>query len=131
MDVRVAEGLLYTREHEWVKIEKNTAFIGITDFAQQSLGDIVFIELPALDKELVSGDVVAVVESVKTASEVYSPVSGRVTEVNSALVDSPELINNDPYGSWMVKVELSGDATETGNLMQPSAYRKLCEEEGA
>ena len=113
--------LSYTSDDEWVKIEGNTATIGITDFAQDQLSDIVYLELPAEGDTLSAGESFGVVESVKAASDLYAPLSGTVTAVNDDLVDAPEEINDDPYAAWMVKIELSNDA-ETADLMDATAY---------
>jgi len=126
--MKVLEGLKYSKDHEWVKIEGNKAWIGITDFAQHSLGDIVFVELPEIGSELNKGDVLGVVESVKAASDVYTPVSGKVVEVNEELGDSPEKINEDPYESWIAVIEI-GDISETEELMDADDYERFCKEE--
>jgi len=124
----VPEGLFYTKEHEWVKIDGKTATAGITDHAQKSLGDITFVELPVAGRECAQFKQLASVESVKAASDVYAPLSGRVTEVNSLLSEKPELINRSPYGEgWFVKMEAK-DISEKNNLMHPEAYRKYVEE---
>ncbi|OPY56317.1 MAG: Glycine cleavage system H protein [Pelotomaculum sp. PtaU1.Bin035] len=120
--------LKYSREHEWVRAEGGRASIGITDHAQHALGDIVFVELPEPGAEFGAGEAFAVVESVKAASDVYSPVSGKITEVNEQLAASPELVNSDPYGSWFVVVELS-DPGEFDSLLSAEEYGKLCKEE--
>lgn len=125
--MNVLEGLLYSPSHEWVKVEGNEAWIGISDHAQHALGSVVFIELPKVGQTLKKGDAIGAVESVKAASDVYTPVSGKVLEVNDALDGSPELLNDDPYGSWIIKVELS-DATELDSLLNKDAYLPLCEE---
>ncbi len=117
----------YTREHEWIKVEGKLARIGITDYAQKSLGDVVFVELPDLDRELKAGEVMGVVESVKAVSDIYAPCTGRVITVNEALLDSPELINQDPFGDgWMVEVELDGLDEE---LLSAQEYEELVKEE--
>jgi glycine cleavage system H protein len=125
--MNVLEGLLYSPSHEWVKVEGNQAWIGISDHAQHALGSVVFIELPKVGQTFKKGDAIGAVESVKAASDVYTPVSGKVLEVNDALDGSPELLNDDPYGSWIIKVELS-DATELDSLLNKDAYLPLCEE---
>ena len=113
----------FTREHEWIKVDGDTATVGITDHAQEALGDIVFTEVPDAGKQLAKGQEAAVVESVKAASDVYSPVSGEVTEGNSAVVDDPSLVNTDPEGEgWFFKLKLS-DAGELEGLMDEGAYR--------
>jgi glycine cleavage system H protein len=117
--------LKYTKDHEWVKVEKNLARIGITDHAQTELTEIVFVELPASGKDVKAGEVLGNVESVKTVSEVFSPVSGVVKDANGKLVDSPELLNKDPYGhGWVAVVEMS-DPSELSALMNADEYRKL------
>ncbi|MBE3573636.1 MAG: glycine cleavage system protein GcvH [Moorella humiferrea] len=121
--------LYYSKEHEWVAVEGNRARIGITDYAQESLGDIVFVELPQVGDELAAGDSFGVVESVKSASDVYAPVGGKVVAVNEALLDSPQDINADPYGKgWMIEVEMS-DPAEVEKLMDSGAYQQLVKEE--
>jgi len=121
--------LKYTQSDEWVRLEGKVATLGITDFAQDQLSDIVFVEVVAgVGTALQKGKAVASVESVKAASEVYTPAGGKVIEVNEALSATPELVNSDPYGkAWMVKLELS-DPAEVGGLMDAGAYRKHCEE---
>ncbi|NLM09638.1 MAG: glycine cleavage system protein GcvH [Clostridiaceae bacterium] len=126
--MKVLEELKYSKEHEWVKIDGNKAYIGITDHAQHSLGDIVFVEIPEVGTELNKGDVLGVVESVKAASDVYTPVSGKIIEVNEDLTDSPENINEDPYGSWIAVIEIS-DMSETEELMDANDYERFCQEE--
>ncbi|MDY0294231.1 MAG: glycine cleavage system protein GcvH [Acholeplasmataceae bacterium] len=125
--MNVIEGLLYSPSHEWVKVEGNFAWVGISDHAQHALGSVVFIELPKVGQTFKKGDALGAVESVKAASDVYTPVSGKVLEVNNALEDAPELLNDDPYGSWMIKVELS-DVSELEGLLNKEAYLPLCEE---
>ncbi|KYH31927.1 glycine cleavage system protein GcvH [Neomoorella mulderi] len=121
--------LYYSKDHEWVEVEGNRARIGITDYAQESLGDIVFVELPQVGDELAAGDSFGVVESVKSASDVYAPVGGKVVAVNEALLDSPQDINADPYGKgWMIELEMS-DPAEVEDLMDAGAYRQLVKEE--
>jgi glycine cleavage system H protein len=121
----VLPDLKYTKDHEWVKVEKNLARIGITDHAQTELTEIVFVELPASGKDVKAGEVLGNVESVKTVSEVFSPVSGVVKDANGKLVDSPELLNKDPYGQgWVAVVEMS-DPNEVSALMNAEEYKKL------
>jgi glycine cleavage system H protein len=121
----VLPDLKYTKDHEWVKVEKNLARIGITDHAQTELTEIVFVELPASGKDVKAGEVLGNVESVKTVSEVFSPVSGVVKDANGKLVDSPELLNKDPYGQgWVAVVEMS-DPSELSALMNADEYKKL------
>jgi glycine cleavage system H protein len=124
--VSVPEELQYTRSHEWVRTEGDTATIGITDYAQDELGDIVFVELPEVGATFDAGDSFGTVESVKAVSDLYAPVGGEVVEVNEALDDSPEKINEDPYGEgWIVKLSVSDE----GNLLSASDYEQLLEEE--
>lgn len=115
--------LKYTKDHEWIKIEGNVATVGITDFAQGELGDIVFVDVDSVDDDLSAGDVFGSVEAVKTVSDLYLPVSGKVIEFNDALEDEPELVNSDPYGKgWIVKIEISGDAED---LLTAEQYQAL------
>jgi glycine cleavage system H protein len=128
------EELKYSKEHEWVLIENRVATIGITDYAQQELGDIVFVELPEVGEKVVKDDPFAAVESVKAVSDVYAPISGAVLEVNETLPETPETINEDPYGDgWMIKVEIS-DMDDLKDLMTAEEYAeyvaKAREEEG-
>ena len=123
----IKEGLLYAETHEWVKTEGNVAFVGISDHAQHALGSVVFIELPKVGKTIAKGDTFGAVESVKAASDLYLPVSGKIIEVNKNLERSPELLNDDPYGSWVVKIELT-NPKELSSLLTPEAYAPLCEE---
>ncbi|GAB7387137.1 glycine cleavage system protein GcvH [Bacillaceae bacterium] len=117
--------LKYSEEHEWVRVEGNRAYIGITDFAQSELGDIVFVELPEVGDEVQQGSTFGSVESVKTVSDLYSPVSGKVVEVNEELADAPELINESPYEKgWMIVVEMS-DTSELDKLLSAEAYEQM------
>ncbi|HEX4738844.1 MAG TPA: glycine cleavage system protein GcvH [Allosphingosinicella sp.] len=117
----------YTKEHEWIRVEGDQATVGITDFAQGQLGDVVFVELPETGKQVTKGGEAAVVESVKAASDVYSPVSGEVTEANQALVDDPSLANTDPEGEgWFFRLRLS-DQGELDGLMDADAYKSFCD----
>ncbi len=119
-------GRLYTKSHEWITVEGKTVTVGITDFAQSQLGDVVFLELPNPGRKLDAGEGFGVVESIKAASDLYSPVAGRVTSVNEQLTAKPELINSDPYGDgWILKVELTGDLPT--DLMDEAAYKKSTE----
>ena len=127
--MKVLSDLLYSKEHEWVKVEGNLARLGITDHAQNELGDVVYLELPEVDDEFKEDDVIGVVESVKAASDLYTPVSGKVVEVNEDLPDSPEAINEDPYGSWMIAIEMDDDS-QVKNLMSPEEYKEFCDQEG-
>ena len=124
--MEIIDGLYYTKEHEWVKAEDGRATIGITDHAQEHLGEVVFVELPEVDKTLEVGDILCVVESIKAASDVYAPVSGKVMEANEALTASPEKINETPYESWLAVVEMSDDS-ELDGLMDAETYRTYCE----
>jgi glycine cleavage system H protein len=119
------EHLRYTKDHEWILIDGNTATVGITEYAQRELGDIVFVEVDTIGKELESGAVFGTVEAVKTVSDLFLPVSGTITELNPALNGSPELVNSDPYGAgWMVKMTLS-DPSQLEGLMDAAAYASL------
>lgn len=121
----ILDELLYTAEHEWVKIEGNIAIVGISDFAQSELGDIVFVEIETLNETIKEGEIFGTVEAVKTVSDLFMPISGKIIEVNALLSDQPELINSAPYtDGWMVKIELSDDDTAS-NLLDATAYRKL------
>jgi len=120
--MEIREDVKYTESHEWIKTEGNTAVIGITDYAQDSLGDIVYVEIPETGTELSKGDEAVNIESVKVAEAVYAPVSGKVSEVNEALEDSPELINKDAFGTFIYKIEMS-DPSELEGLMDAEAYK--------
>ncbi|WP_055669000.1 glycine cleavage system protein GcvH [Desnuesiella massiliensis] len=124
----VLNNLLYTEEHEWVRVEGGKAYIGITDYAQKALGSIVYVELPELDAEFSKGEGFGVVESVKAASDIYIPVSGVIIEANEEVVDDPGLINSAPYDNWLVCVELK-DMEEIEGLMKPGAYEEFCNKE--
>ena len=119
--------LKYSKDHEWVRFEGDTAFIGISDFAQDALGDVVFINLPGEGDEAVAGETFGDVESVKAVSDLVSPVSGTITAVNEALADAPETLNADPYGAWIIKVE---GVTATEELLDAAAYKAFCQQEG-
>ncbi|KVN74485.1 glycine cleavage system protein GcvH [Burkholderia ubonensis] len=121
----VPADLKYTDEHEWIRTEADgTLTIGITDHAQSTLGDIVFLELPQVGKQVKAGDAIGVVESVKAASDIYSPVSGEVVAINADAVDSPEEVNSDAYDTWLFKIKLA-DGASTDNLLDAAAYAKL------
>lgn len=121
----IPENLKYTKDHEWIKIEGNQAIVGITDFAQGELGDIVFIEIETIDETLEKEEVFGTVEAVKTVSDLFMPVSGKVLEVNAKLEDAPELVNKDPYGDgWMIKIAISNPA-ELDSLLTPAQYKEL------
>ena len=123
------EGLKYSKEHEWVLVEGNTATIGITEYAQEELGDIVYVELPEVGEKVIKDDPFGAVESVKAVSDVYAPVSGAVLEVNDILPDNPETINDDPYGDgWMIRVELS-DADDLKDLMDADEYAEYVQQQ--
>ena len=122
----VLEGLYYSESHEYVRVEGNFAYVGITDYAQHELGNVVYVDMPEVDDEVTAGEDFGAVESVKAASDIISPVSGTVVEVNEALEDTPELINQDAFGNWIIKVELS-DKSELDNLMDAKAYGEFCE----
>lgn len=126
--MKILKDLKYTKEHEWIKVEGEIAVVGITDFAQEHLGDIVFVELPEPGDDLVEGDGFAVIDSVKATSDVYMPLDGEITEVNEELVDSPELINEDAYENWMIKIKLS-DLDQIEALINAEEYEKFCSEE--
>ena len=124
---KTVEGLYYSESHEWVKVDGNIAIVGITDFAQHAMGDLSYVDMPEVDDEFEAGEEFGAVESVKAASDLISPVSGTVVEVNEALNDNPELVNSDPYENWIIKVQLS-DASETANLMGADAYKTFINE---
>ncbi len=119
---KIIEGLYYAESHEYVRVEGEYGYVGITDYAQHELGNVVYVDMPDVDDEVTAGEEFGAVESVKAASDLISPVSGTVVEVNEALNDSPELVNNDPYENWIIKVLLS-DASEAENLMDAAAYK--------
>ena len=123
---KVIEGLYYSESHEFVRVEGNVGFVGITDYAQNALGNVVYVDRPEVDDEVTAGEEFGAVESVKAASDLISPVSGTVIEINEALEDQPELINEDAFENWIIKVELS-DPSEVNNLMDAKAYEKFCE----
>lgn len=123
------DDLKYTREHEWLLVEGKVATVGITDYAQEQLGDVVFVELPAVGDKVTKDEAMGVIESVKAVSDVYAPVSGTVIEVNDDLPDSTEMINEDPYGDgWMVKIELS-DPTDVDDLLNSTEYETFVSEQ--
>lgn len=121
---KIVDGLFYSEDHDWVKVEGGVATIGISDEAQHQLGEIVYVELPDVDSEVSVGDDYGVVESVKAASDLHAPVSGKVIEVNEDLDDNPAAVNEDPYGSWIAKIELS-DESEVEKLMDAKAYEEF------
>ena len=123
---KIEEGLYYSESHEYVRVEGDFGFVGITDYAQNALGNVVYVDMPDVDDEVNAGEEFGAVESVKAASDLISPVSGTVVEVNEALEDEPELLNNDAFANWIIKVELS-DKSELDNLMDANAYADFCE----
>ena len=123
--MNIPEELKYTEEHEWVRIEDNIAVVGITDFAQGELGDIVYLEIDTLDSQIDSNEVFGTVEAVKTVSDLFMPVAGKVVEVNSSLEDNPELVNEDPYGKgWIIKIHITNES-QIDTLLSPSDYKNL------
>lgn len=121
----VPKDLLYTAEHEWVRVEGDEAVIGVTDFAQGELGDVVFIEIETVGETLTQGDTFGTIEAVKTVSDLYMPFDGEVTEVNASLEDTPELVNSDPYkGGWMIRVKMA-DPSQVEDLLSPDQYSDL------
>ena len=122
---KVIEGLYYAESHEYVKIEGNIGYVGITDYAQEQLGSVVYVDAPEVDDEVTAGEEFGAVESVKAASDLISPVSGKVIEVNEALADTPELVNEDAFENWIIKVQLS-DKSELENLLDAAAYEAIC-----
>ena len=123
--MNIPSELKYTKDHEWIKIEGNTAIVGITDFAQGELGDIVYVDVDTLDDTVEEGDVFGSVEAVKTVSDLFMPLSGEIAEFNEALEDAPELVNSDPYGAgWMIKITISDDS-QIEALLNAAAYKTL------
>ncbi len=125
---KTIEGLYYSESHEWVKVDGNIAVVGITDFAQHAMGDLSYVDMPEVDDELEKGDEFGAVESVKAASDLYAPVTGTVVEINEALEDAPELLNEDAFANWIMKVEMS-DPSELESLMDAAAYEAMCANE--
>ena len=123
---KIVKNLYYTNTHEWVKVEDGFAYIGITDYAQESLGEIVFVELPEEETAVEAGEEFGAIESVKAASDIISPVTGTIVVVNDELEDSPELLNEDPYENWIVKIDLE-DETELNKLLNAEEYEEICE----
>ena len=129
MSKLIPSDLLFSEEHEWVKLKGETAIIGISDHAQCALGDVVYVELPDCDKEITKGAAIGVVESVKAVSDIYAPLSGRVIAVNQDIIDHPEIINSDPYGSgWLLKIQVL-DPRQSQLLLDSAAYEELLEKE--
>ena len=123
--MNIPDELKYTEEHEWVRIEDNIAIVGITDFAQGELGDIVYLEIDTLDSQIDSNEVFGTVEAVKTVSDLFMPITGKVIEVNPSLEDKPELVNEDPYGKgWIIKIHIT-EESQIDNLLSPSDYKNL------
>lgn len=122
---RFIEGLYYSESHEFVKVEGEYGYIGITDYAQNALGNVVYVDIPEVDDDITAGEEFGAVESVKAASDLNAPVSGTVVEVNTALEDTPELINQDAFANWIIKVKLS-DPSELESLMDAKAYEEMC-----
>lgn len=125
--MEIKANLRYAESHEWVSLEGDIATVGITDYAQHALGDIVYVDMPEVGDEVSAGEEFGAVESVKAASDLYSPVSGEVVEINEALEDEPGLINQDAFGNWIMKVKVS-DASELDSLLDAEAYKNICEE---
>ncbi len=125
---KTVEGLYYSESHEWVKVEGNVAIVGITDFAQHAMGDLSYVDMPEVDDEIEAGEEFGAVESVKAASDLFSPVSGTVVEINEALEDAPELLNEDAFENWIIKVEMS-DPSQLEALMDAAAYEAMCANE--
>lgn len=123
---KVIEGLYYAESHEYVRVEGEFGYVGITDYAQSQLGNVTYVDMPEVDDEVTAGEEFGAVESVKAASDVISPVSGTIVEINEALEDQPELINQDAFANWIIKVQLS-DPSEVENLMDAAAYEAICE----
>lgn len=123
---KIVDGLLYCESHEWVKVDGNVAIIGVSDFAQSEMGDITYVDMPDVDDDIEAGDDFGALESVKTSSELYCPVSGKIIACNEELEEKPELINEDPYGAWIIKVEMS-DSSQLNALLSPGAYEKIAQ----
>lgn len=122
------ENLVYTKEHEWVRVERNRAIVGITDYAQEQLGDVVYVELPEVGSQLTQSEMCGTIESVKTVADLYAPISGEVVNINDALDDTPELVNNEPYGrGWIVEIQMR-DQDELEKLLSSEDYEALIQE---
>ncbi|NLV77173.1 MAG: glycine cleavage system protein GcvH [Tissierellia bacterium] len=126
--MKVLKDLYYTEDHEWLKVEGDEAYIGLADYAQDQLGDIVYVELPEIDDEYEKEEAFSAVESVKAAADVYMPVDGKIVEVNEELLDDPGLLNQDPYENWIVKIEIA-DKSQLDDLMTSEEYEKFLDEE--
>ncbi|MBB6631751.1 glycine cleavage system protein GcvH [Clostridium algidicarnis] len=127
--MKVLKELLYTQDHDWVKVEGDKAYIGLTDFAQHSLGSIVFVELPEIDSEFEKEEVFGVIESVKAASDSVMPISGKILEINEEVVDDPSILNDNPYDNWLLCVEVT-NKEELNELIDAENYQELCNKEG-
>ena len=125
--MRILKDLQYTKEHEWIRREDDLAFIGITDYAQEQLGDIVFVELPEVGDDYVEGDSFAVVDSVKATSDIYMPLDAQIVEINEELLNAPELINEEPYENWLIKAKIA-DLDQLDNLITAEEYERFCAE---
>lgn len=125
--MRILKDLQYTKEHEWIRREDDLAFIGITDYAQEQLGDIVFVELPEIGEDYGEGDNFAVVDSVKATSDIYMPLDAQIVEINEELLNAPELINEEPYENWLIKVKLA-DLDQMNNFLNAEEYEQFCAE---
>lgn len=126
--MREMKDLLFTNEHEWVDVQGDEAYVGLTEFASKALGDIVFVELPEVEEEFSMGDSFGVVESVKAAADMYMPIDGAVTEINTELEDEPSLVNQTPLESWFIKMKIA-NKSQLDELMTPADYERFCEEE--
>lgn len=126
--MKIVSGLFYTKDHEWVKVEGNEAYVGITDFAQHALGDIVYVELPEVDAEVEGEESFGTIESVKAASDMLMPITGTIVEVNEDLENDPALVNADPYENWIMKIKISNMA-DLDELMNAEEYEVFCNEE--
>ena len=126
--MKTLKELFYSNDHEWIKLEGNKAYVGISDYAQHALGDIVFVELPEIDAEFTSGDAFGVIESVKAASDMYIPFSGKVLDINEDVVDNPVLVNEDCYKNWMLLIEIT-NKEELKELMNEEQYKEYCSKE--
>lgn len=126
--MKILEDLLYTEDHEWLKVDGDEGVIGLADYAQDALGDIVYVELPEEEDEFDAEEAFGAVESVKAASDIFMPVAGEIIEVNEELLDAPELLNEDPYENWLVKIKIA-DESELDNLMSSEDYKKFLDEE--
>lgn len=124
--MNIPQDLLYTKDHEWVRVNGDTATVGVTDFAQGELGDVVFVQLPEVGKSVSQGEAFGTIEAVKAVADVYSPVTGKVSDVNTALTEKPETMNQDPYGAgWIVKIKISNFQVDKAHLLDPAAYADL------